>query len=228
MMLATIRALNPPTSAHVPRTLTPSTRPADVEPPTRAAPPDVEPPTHAAQPDVEPPTHARSRTPTPAQELHLHGVRSQPANLFRLAGCFDRHPATLMLGSGASSEFIDVEYARRCGLSLTPSSRTIRLADGSSARAHGQVEMAFTLTAAPGRPPIPFTATFTATPLQGYDAILRLTWLAEHDALVGWRNRTITVRSPGQPPRSLGPLECNGVTGQMKYNTVVSNATSIG
>jgi hypothetical protein len=115
-----------------------------------------------------------------------------------------------MLDSGASSEFIDPDFARRCGLTLTPSARTISLADGSAAHAHGQVTVSFTLTAAHGRPAVPFTTTFIATPLKGYDAILGLSWLERHDVLVGWKNRTIDIHEPGGAPQHFKPIECIG------------------
>ena len=83
---------------------------------------------------------------------------------------------------------------------LAPSSRTIRLADGSRAHALGQVELAFSLTAAKGEPAVTFSATFTATPLQGYDAILGLTWLERHDPKIGLGTRTIVFGRAGLPP----------------------------
>src|SRR4051794_12813927 len=52
-----------------------------------------------------------------------------------------------------------------------------------------------------------FTSTFTATPLEGYDIILGVGWLAEHDVIVGWRNRSLEIRSPRQAPRHIRPIE---------------------
>ena len=164
----------------------------------------------AASTTAAPVALAAATAVAPPTELRLNGARTSPANLFKLAGHVNAHAAILMVDSGASSEFIDTDYARRCGLTLTPSGRTIRLADGTIAPAHGEVTIAFTLRAARGEPPVPFTATFTATPLQGYDAILGLSWLATHDVIVGWQNRTIEIRPPGLPRRYIKPLECIG------------------
>lgn len=102
--------------------------------------------------------------------------------------------------------FIDADFARRCGLALTASDRTIRLADGSIAPAAGCTTATCTLAAAKGSP-IPFEASFTATSLESYDAILGMTWLTAHDPLIGWRDRSITLRTPGSPHRLIRPLE---------------------
>ena len=109
----------------------------------------------------------------PARELHLGGIRSRPApDLLKVRGYFDKQETTFMIDSGASSEFIDTEFAQRCGLTLTPSDSTIRLADGTVVPASGQTTIDFTLAAKQGESLIPCTATFTVTPLKGYDAIL--------------------------------------------------------
>ena len=127
--------------------------------------------------------------------------------MFKLRGHFADTTATLLLDSGASAEFIDPEFARRCGLTLSPSDRTVKLADGSVVPAAGQVTVQFTLATTKGAP-IPFTATFTATPLEGYDAILGVTWLAAHNPDVGWSKRTITLRATkGGAARHIEPLE---------------------
>ena len=114
--------------------------------------------------------------------------------------------ATILVDSGASDVFIDTDFARRCGLTLKSSDRTIRLADGSTARAAGCMTATCSLEAAKGSP-IPFEANFTATSLESYDAILGMTWLTAHDPLIGWRDRSITLRTPGRPHRLIRPLE---------------------
>src|SRR5665647_1454913 len=143
----------------------------------------------------------------PAPPLELHGVRSAPARLFKLRGHFAGHTATILLDSGASSEFIDPEFARRCGLALTPSSRSVKLADGTLVAARGQVTAACELDATKGAP-LAFTSTYTVTPLEGYDAILGVTWLASHDPVIGWANRTLAIASTnGGPRRIIKPIE---------------------
>ena len=121
---------------------------------------------------------------------------------------FGRHEATGLIDSGASTDFIDSSFARRCELTLTPSSRSIKLADGSLVNAQGQAVTTCGLVAVKGAP-IPYAATFTATPLEGYDMILGMSWLRAHDPLIGWNSRSITVRPLGtKVQRLIRPLEC--------------------
>jgi RNase H-like domain found in reverse transcriptase/Reverse transcriptase (RNA-dependent DNA polymerase)/Integrase zinc binding domain/Chromo (CHRromatin Organisation MOdifier) domain len=68
------------------------------------------------------------------------------------------------------------------------------------------VTVTYALTATKG-PAVRFTSTFTATPLEGYDIILGVGWLAEHDVIVGWRNRALEIRPPGQASRHIRPIE---------------------
>lgn len=151
---------------------------------------------------------AQATVPAVIPPLLLCGVRSYPSRLFRLRGYFAGRIATLLLDSGASSEFIDPEFARHCGLTLAASTNTVQLADGTVVAARGRVTTECALAAAKGDP-IPFTATFTATPLEGYDAILGASWLAEHDPVIGWKNRSISLRTAGSAaPRLIRPLEC--------------------
>ena len=164
--------------------------------------------------------------PTPAAEaaspmpvLHLSGVSSSFGSPLKLAGTISTHAAIFMVDSGASSEFIDTEFARRCGLKMTPSSSTIRLADGSSTTADGRVTIQFHLTPRRGEEPIPFTAVLTATPLKGYDAILGMTWLAAHDVLAGFRQRTIEIRTPNTASRFVNPLKADA-TGSPKISAI--------
>ena len=130
--------------------------------------------------------------------------------LFKLRTFFGSHAATALLDSGASTDFIDPAFARRCELTLTPSSRSVKLADGSLVNAQGQIATTCTLAAAKGDP-IPYAATFTATPLEGYDMILGMSWLTAHDPLIGWNSRSITIRPAGtKVQRLIRPLECLG------------------
>ena len=144
-------------------------------------------------------------------ELTLNGVRSQPANLLKLAGHIGGHATIAMVDSGASNEFIDTDYAARCGLVLEPSGRTIRLADGTAVTAAGQVTITFTLNGTGRADAVPFTSTFTATTLKGYDVVLGLTWLAAYDVRVGWMDRTVTVQLPDEHcVRHIKPLASVG------------------
>ena len=162
--------------------------------PRKADPASARPPTSAAAPLTDLPP------------LELHGVRAPDSRLLKLRGWFNGQMATILLDSGASDMFIDTDFARRCGYELTESDRTIRLADGSIAKAAGRTTATCSLAAAKGAP-IPFEASFTATSLESYDAILGMTWLAAHDPLIGWKDRSITLRTPGRPHRLIRPME---------------------
>ena len=155
---------------------------------------------------------ADSPTPPPSEPLvpplQLSGCDTDPnARLFRLKGTVNGQAAVFLLDSGASSEFIDPAFAARCGLSLTPSDRSVKLADGSVVNAAGQVSTSWGLAADKGAP-LPFTSAFTATPLSQYDAILGMSWLAEHNPIVGWQNRSISIRTSRGINRTVRPMEC--------------------
>ena len=139
--------------------------------------------------------------------MFLHGVRLPDSRLFKLRAWVNGHIATILLDSGASDMFIDTAFARQCGLTLSPSDRSIRLADGSTSKVAGQTTATCSLAASEGST-VPFEATFTATTLESYDIILGMTWLTHHDPVIGWRNRSITLRTPGRPHRTITPLEC--------------------
>ena len=139
--------------------------------------------------------------------MELRGARSNSNRLFKLRGYFAGRAATLLIDSGADSDFIDPDFANHCGLDLTPSRRSIKLADGSIVSATGQVTTECDLVPADDGTRIPFEATFTATPLDGYDAILGVTWLERHNVNIEWRDRRVTIRTAGQPPREVKPLD---------------------
>ena len=128
--------------------------------------------------------------------------------MLKLRGYIADHPATIMIDSGASHNFVDPAFVERAKLRLTSSDRSVKLADGTLVKALGSIRTDYTLAAARGIP-IPFNSTFTATPLEGYDAILGMDWLDTHDPIIGWKDRSISIRSAdGKPPRLIRPLEC--------------------
>ena len=193
LALAPARIIADPDSADIAS----APRPTDIAS-ARPRPADI------ASASPSPPTAAAALQDLPP--LELHGVRAPDSRLFKLRGWFAGQMATILLDSGASDQFIDTDFARRCGYTLTASDRTIRLADGSIVKAAGCTTATCSLAAAKGSP-VPFEANFTATSLESYDAILGMTWLADHDPLIGWRDRSITLRTPGRPHRLIRPLE---------------------
>ena len=128
-------------------------------------------------------------------------------SVFKLMGHVGRHKFTALLDSGASGPgFINPAFAARCGLSLKPSPHTVQLADGTIVPAAGETSVDFTLRPTKGSE-IEFTSQFTATPLENYDIILGVGWLEEHDVNVGWRERTLEVRTAGKAIRHIRPID---------------------
>ena len=126
--------------------------------------------------------------------------------VFRLAGQIAGRPAVFLLDSGASSDFVDSSFAARAGLPLRPSRRAIKLADGTMTYASGLTDADCRLTAASGTT-FNFRSAFYATKLQGYDAILGMTWLTRFDPRIEWSKGQIAVRhSEKDPFRALRPL----------------------
>lgn len=128
-----------------------------------------------------------------------------------LRAYFNGHQATVLLDSGAATEFIDTSFAGRCGLPLTSSDRAVKLADGSIVPATGTVVTDWSLEAArPGGAAIPFNSAFVATKLEGYDAIIGMTWLARYNPIIGWSSRSIVIKVPGASDLVIRPLANNG------------------
>jgi hypothetical protein len=140
--------------------------------------------------------------------LQLKGARTEPSALLKVQahvqGAWGRSiPVRPMIDSGASGMgFIDPEFARRCGATIRPSTRRITLADGSEVRAAGEVTLEYALEARTcalkdATPPVHFKSTFIATPLAPYELILGIGWLGQHDALIGFRERSLQLRVDG-------------------------------
>ena len=146
----------------------------------------------------------------PLPPLCLHGARTSPSGVLKLRGAINGHPATLLLDSGASSEFISLAFAKTCGLDLQPSGRTIQLADGSITAAAGQIDISYSLAAKHGSH-AQFASRFTATQLpegdSGFDAILGYTWLTQFNPQIDWRERSVTVKDLSGALRTIRPVE---------------------
>ena len=125
-----------------------------------------------------------------------------------------------MIDSGASGTgFIDPVFAARCGLKLKPSSRRITLADGSAVNAAGEATLTYTLRArvcgaTSDAQPARFTSTFIATPLAPHKLILGVGWLEQHNATIGFRERSIQLQVNGEGTqhciRPLGRCNADG------------------
>ena len=107
--------------------------------------------------------------------------------------------ARFLSDSGAGANFIDEALARRAGLAIQPSSRVVRLADGTERSACGTVRASCILpSASASGAPLTFTAEFCVTRLKGYDAILGTPWLNHFGPVViDTQRREVTVRPQG-------------------------------
>lgn len=109
-----------------------------------------------------------------------------------------------MADSGATALFMDTAMARRCKLELRPSTRTVKLADGSIKTATGTVTAVCSLQQAGGQePPLEFEGEFCVTELQGYDVILGMPWLSHFNPAVDWSSGRLVVQRQGQRPAVL-------------------------
>lgn len=112
--------------------------------------------------------------PTSLASLELRSAEVSSTALtssatLRLTGSLGagRMPFSPMIDSGATACFMDTALAHRCNLPLSPTTRTVRLADGTERPAAGTVRVTCALRAASG-PPVPYLVEFCVTPLQGY------------------------------------------------------------
>ena len=139
----------------------------------------------------------------------MHSITRLSPGVYRLAGRLAGREAVFLVDSGASSEFIDSGFALRARLKLTASRRAIKLADGTLVSAMGLAEVDCALAAASGGT-FDFRSQFYATKLQGYDAILGMTWLARFNPDIDWSERCLRVRHNPKdqkaPWRILKPL----------------------
>lgn len=110
------------------------------------------------------------------------------------SGKVGRCPATLLIDSGASYNFIADSYIATHRLSTTTiNGPTIQLADGTLYSVTRQLSGTVRIGA--------YLSKFTAfaLPLQcSYDVILGTPWLTTTNPVIDWRQRTITVQQYGQ------------------------------
>jgi len=170
--------------------------------PTRSSAVAAEQPSHAPPPQVG----AAAEQGSTKEALHLTGASTGGIGLFILRVLVNGVAARALLDSGASSNFISPAFARSSRVSLVASDRKITLADGSLTAAEGAGKAVCGLETATGAP-IRFHADFTATPLgEAYDVILGMTWLAKHNPVVGWSERTLQFRTT-DGLRTVKPIE---------------------
>lgn len=177
--------------------------------PFAAITPTSDPPTIAA---ITPSTNSASASRTsdtttaPLQMGAAGGMAGDTGGVLRLAGTTSGTSAVFLLDTGASADFLSASLARRLGATIKPSNRAIRLADGTTTNATGIATVRCSLATVTGRS-VRFTTAFYVTELQGYDAILGMSWFSHHNPVIDWQRRTISL-SVGHPKaiRHLQPL----------------------
>ncbi len=109
---------------------------------------------------------------------------------------------TVLVDSGAGRNFLDAEFAERCGLRLTPNAFEVTLAGGQRTKSPGTYGGPFRLTGGEEgeERSIGGEAEFVVTPLRGTacDAVLGWPFLAQLNPRIDWRARTLSVRQGGK------------------------------
>jgi len=103
-------------------------------------------------------------------------------------------PATCMVDSGASSQFIDLDFALNLNLPLAPKEKTedLVLADGAHSIV-GQIIHTCTLKLAIDQHMEELT--FQVTKLAGWNLIMGKLWLRRHNLTINWVTNTIAFSS---------------------------------
>ena len=103
-------------------------------------------------------------------------------------GHLQNKPAKILLDSGSSGNFVSSEFVSKHGLKTVPSSRpsTVKLADGSS----HSISLVLS-SASLSIPPLNDKQTLAVLPIPGFDAILGMPWLEQHNPHIDWRKKEV-------------------------------------
>ena len=149
----------------------------------------------------------------------LGAARSPQFQLLRVQGTLAGHPATLLIDCGATNDFVSADFARRHGLTLTPTSRTVRGYDGAVTPSAGLLRAPLLLTATSGAS-LPdggaSERSFTCAPLHGEDAILGLPWLRSANPVIDWEAETTSVHDGGALQTLLLASRCTREAAQLQ------------
>ena len=113
--------------------------------------------------------------------------------MLTVKGKLNGRDAVFLLDTGATTEFVDTEFAKAAQLAVTASDATIRLADGEkvgSAGIAGTVQYALQMK---GGGETKFNGKFEVTQLGGYDAILGMSWFREARPRFVWDEGPVQV-----------------------------------
>ena len=119
-------------------------------------------------------------------EINQHATRG---SLFKLAGFVGRHPVVVLLDSGATGNFVSSNFVEKHQLTVVRSSSchdTIKGYDGRSEQSGGTLCAAEVRIDAYLEP-----MDLTVVTLSGYDVILGMPWLEQHQPHFDWRGKSV-------------------------------------
>ena len=140
----------------------------------------------------------RSRMPQHPEPV-IHNLSHQHAltDLLVLPGMINETEVGSLVDSGASSNFMDLTFAKAHGHVVTPThfpKVKVRMADGRVARATGTATCEIVMGA------FKCTTTFTVLPLaKGQPIILGIPWLRQHDPHINWTTGGISINGTALP-----------------------------
>ncbi len=173
-------------------------------------------------------SHDAPSSTTPPRPLHVP--------LLRLTATVHSQPATLLVDSGATTNFIDAHYVAKYRLPTVTLARPqhVKLGDGTEVSATTIV------------PSVPVSVSshrevlsFVVFPLSGCDAVLGMPWLSLHNPRIDWSTRSLFINqidllssspSPGPPTPVVAPATpsaCLALASNSKCDlTGIANAHS--
>lgn len=122
-----------------------------------------------------------------------------------MSGSVSGQPAVFLIDSGATGNFVNASFVKRHRLATVPLlvSDLVKLADGSTQPAGSSVpSVAISLGSYKDH------VDLVALPLDGYDVILGMTWLHQHNPSIDWRLRSIVLVDSKQQRHVLSPSTC--------------------
>ena len=130
----------------------------------------------------------------------LAGETDHP--LLRFAGTLFGRPATFLVDSGATNDFVSTSFVKQHALLLVPNGRTVRAFDGTVSSSAGELRASLVLSSDLGLlPDSRVTRPFTAVQLKGEDAILGQPWLRSINPTICWATGDVRItRRPSSSP----------------------------
>ena len=118
----------------------------------------------------------------------MYAIRSYYACI-ELEGVLSGRPVKILLDSGASANFIDVQLVQELSLPTVPISSpvTVRVADGRTSVVGNSVSIDLTVGS------LDFGVTCLPTELAYYDLVLGKPWLTEFNPVVNWKLNAVSL-----------------------------------